>query len=61
MDQRRVRRDRPGTEPHREHAAERRHTDQGRVEADLIVATDGIHFRIRRSLFPRHPGPAYSE
>ncbi|MBO1416499.1 FAD-dependent monooxygenase, partial [Streptomyces sp. FH025] len=30
------------------------------LEADLLVAADGIHSRIRRRLFPAHPGPVYS-
>ncbi len=29
------------------------------VEADLVVVGDGVHSRIRRALFPQHPGPAY--
>ncbi|MEV7184415.1 FAD-dependent monooxygenase [Kitasatospora sp. NPDC093102] len=30
------------------------------LEADLLVAADGINSRLRRRLFPAHPGPAYS-
>lgn len=30
------------------------------VEADLVVAADGIHSPIRAALFPGHPGPRYS-
>ncbi|MFB7618044.1 FAD-dependent monooxygenase [Kitasatospora sp. NPDC056181] len=30
------------------------------VDADLVVAADGIGSRLRRHLFPGHPGPAYS-
>ncbi|MFJ9696974.1 FAD-dependent monooxygenase [Kitasatospora sp. NPDC101183] len=30
------------------------------LEADLVVAADGIHSRVRRRLFPAHPGPSYS-
>ncbi|MFC3578228.1 FAD-dependent monooxygenase [Streptomyces yaanensis] len=32
----------------------------GELEADLVVAADGIHSAVRRSLFPDHPGPVYS-
>ncbi|WP_329084756.1 FAD-dependent monooxygenase [Streptosporangium sp. NBC_01469] len=32
----------------------------GRVEADLVVAADGIHSPIRSALFPCHPGPRYA-
>ncbi|MFG6202177.1 FAD-dependent monooxygenase [Nonomuraea sp. JJY05] len=35
-------------------------TDDGDLEADLIVAADGIHSKTRQALFPEHPGPAYS-
>ncbi|WP_433243349.1 FAD-dependent oxidoreductase [Streptosporangium sp. CA-135522] len=30
------------------------------MEADLVVAADGIHSPIRTALFPGHPGPRYS-
>ncbi|MFF9838894.1 FAD-dependent monooxygenase [Streptomyces sp. NPDC013740] len=30
------------------------------LEADLVVAADGVGSRLRRALFPHHPGPAYS-
>ncbi|WP_327312506.1 FAD-dependent monooxygenase [Streptomyces sp. NBC_01235] len=30
------------------------------LEADLVVAADGVGSRLRARLFPRHPGPAYS-
>ncbi|MFJ3922522.1 FAD-dependent monooxygenase [Streptomyces sp. NPDC090022] len=30
------------------------------LEADLVVAADGLRSRIRAALFPGHPGPAYS-
>ncbi|GAA4187908.1 FAD-dependent monooxygenase [Streptosporangium oxazolinicum] len=32
----------------------------GPVEADLVVAADGIHSPIRSALFPGHPGPRYA-
>ncbi|MFC5830078.1 FAD-dependent monooxygenase [Nonomuraea insulae] len=35
-------------------------TEAGELEADLIVAADGIHSATRRALFPEHPGPVYS-
>ncbi|MGN9838882.1 FAD-dependent monooxygenase [Nonomuraea sp. H19] len=35
-------------------------TGGGDLEADLVVAADGIHSRTRQGLFPGHPGPAYS-
>ena len=31
-----------------------------RVEADLVVAADGLHSRIRAALHPRYPGPRYA-
>ncbi|MER7578690.1 FAD-dependent monooxygenase [Kitasatospora sp. NPDC097691] len=30
------------------------------LDADLLVAADGVNSRIRRHLFPGHPGPVYS-
>ena len=30
------------------------------LDADLVVAADGVGSRLRAQLFPRHPGPAYS-
>ncbi|MEU1289396.1 FAD-dependent monooxygenase [Kitasatospora sp. NPDC005856] len=30
------------------------------LEADLLVAADGINSRLRRRLFPAHPGPVHS-
>ncbi|WP_033333595.1 FAD-dependent monooxygenase [Streptomyces novaecaesareae] len=36
-----------------------RHGDST-LDAALVVAADGINSRLRRRLFPAHPGPAYS-
>ncbi|MGV9275451.1 FAD-dependent monooxygenase [Streptomyces griseosporeus] len=30
------------------------------LEADLVVAADGVNSRLRAQLFPDHPGPAYT-
>ncbi|MFC8507961.1 FAD-dependent monooxygenase [Streptomyces sp. NPDC057411] len=35
-------------------------TPDGALEADLVVAADGIRSATRRTLFPAHPGPRYS-
>jgi 2-polyprenyl-6-methoxyphenol hydroxylase-like FAD-dependent oxidoreductase len=35
-------------------------TPGGHLEADLVVAADGIHSTVRAALFPRHPGAVYS-
>ncbi|GAA3111962.1 FAD-dependent oxidoreductase [Streptosporangium carneum] len=35
-------------------------TDAGELEADLVVAADGIHSPTRAALFPGHPGPRYA-
>ncbi|MFJ2173551.1 FAD-dependent monooxygenase [Streptomyces sp. NPDC087851] len=35
-------------------------TAEGALEAELVVAADGIHSAARRVLFPGHPGPAYA-
>ena len=32
----------------------------GTASADLVVAADGVHSRLRAGLFPEHPGPAYA-
>ncbi|GCB45151.1 FAD-dependent monooxygenase [Streptomyces sp. NL15-2K] len=34
--------------------------DDGVLDADLLVAADGVNSRLRTQLFPAHPGPAYS-
>ncbi|CAL9626956.1 FAD-dependent monooxygenase [Streptomyces sp. Tu 3180] len=35
-------------------------TPGGDLEADLVVAADGIRSAVRRALFPQHPGAVYS-
>ncbi|MET9836052.1 FAD-dependent monooxygenase [Streptomyces sp. NPDC006385] len=35
-------------------------TPDGDLEADLVVAADGIQSAVRRALFPHHPGAVYS-
>lgn len=35
-------------------------TPDGDLTADLVVAADGIHSRVRAALFPEHPGTVYS-
>ncbi|MCT7357180.1 FAD-dependent monooxygenase, partial [Streptomyces sp. 15-116A] len=35
-------------------------TPDGELEADLVVAADGIRSAVRRGLFPEHPGTVYS-
>ncbi|WP_086562061.1 FAD-dependent monooxygenase [Streptomyces africanus] len=35
-------------------------TADGELEADLVVAADGVRSAVRRALFPGHPGPVYS-
>lgn len=32
----------------------------GVLDADLVVAADGVNSRLRSQLFPHHPGPVYS-
>lgn len=34
--------------------------EDGVLEADLVVAADGVGSRLRAQLFPHHPGPVYS-
>ncbi|GAU67536.1 putative oxidoreductase [Streptomyces sp. NBRC 110611] len=43
-----------------EHTRVRVHTGDDVLEADLVVAADGLNSRLRTQLFPHHPGPAYS-
>lgn len=35
-------------------------TEDGTIDADLVVAADGINSAVRGALFPEHPGPGYS-
>ena len=35
-------------------------TDSGPLEADLIIAADGVNSVLRKALFPEHPGAVYS-
>ncbi|WP_414169877.1 FAD-dependent monooxygenase [Streptoverticillium reticulum] len=35
-------------------------TDDGELEADLVVGADGINSAVRSALFPGHPRPAYA-
>ncbi|MYW01655.1 FAD-dependent monooxygenase [Streptomyces sp. SID3343] len=35
-------------------------TSAGTLSADVVVAADGIRSVVRRTLFPRHPGPSYA-
>ncbi|MEY9212243.1 FAD-dependent monooxygenase [Thermobifida halotolerans] len=52
---------RPGTTVHSaDPDSGRVTTSAGDLDADLVVAADGIHSAIRRALFPDHPGPAYA-
>lgn len=34
--------------------------DGAPLDADLVIAADGVDSRLRAALFPHHPGPAYS-
>ncbi|MFI7316593.1 FAD-dependent monooxygenase [Streptomyces venezuelae] len=35
-------------------------TDDGDIDADLVVGADGIDSAVRAALFPAHPGPVYA-
>ncbi|KFG76693.1 FAD-dependent monooxygenase [Streptomyces mutabilis] len=47
-------------DPGDRHRPARVRTPEGELEADLVVAADGIHSAVRGTLFPRHPGTVYS-
>ncbi|WP_404867613.1 FAD-dependent oxidoreductase [Kitasatospora griseola] len=57
-----VRTDSPAAlhDPGDAHAPARVDTPDGRCEASLVVAADGIRSATRARLFPHHPGPRYS-
>ncbi|GHE60639.1 monooxygenase [Streptomyces spiralis] len=48
------------TDPGDDHRPARVRTPDGELEADLVVAADGINSAARRTLFPGHPGTVYS-
>ncbi|MEV5547585.1 FAD-dependent monooxygenase [Streptomyces sp. NPDC052309] len=48
------------TDPGDAHRPATVRTPDGELEADLVVAADGIRSAARRVLFPQHPGPVYS-
>ncbi|WP_316745115.1 FAD-dependent monooxygenase [Streptomyces sp. MK7] len=48
------------TDPGDDHRPARVRTPDGELEADLVVAADGINSAARRTLFPAHPGTVYS-
>ncbi len=49
-----------GVDPGNPQTPARVTTSEGDLDADLVVAADGIRSRIRAALFPGHPGPHYS-
>lgn len=49
-----------GVEPGGASTRPRLLTDSGPLEADLIVAADGVNSVLRKALFPEHGGPVYS-
>ncbi|MFF8609874.1 FAD-dependent monooxygenase [Streptomyces sp. NPDC015346] len=44
----------------RTRAAEGSPATESHLDADLVVAADGVNSRVRALLFPEHPGPAHS-
>ncbi|MFF5498739.1 FAD-dependent monooxygenase [Streptomyces aquilus] len=42
------------------HRPARVRTPDGELEADLVVAADGVRSAVRQALFPEHPGAVYS-
>ncbi|MFF4760989.1 FAD-dependent oxidoreductase [Streptomyces sp. NPDC001292] len=47
-------------DPGDDHRPARVSTPGGELEADLVVAADGVHSAVRRTLFPAHPGAVYA-
>lgn len=47
-------------DPGDDHRPARVSTPDGELEADLVVAADGVHSAVRRTLFPAHPGAVYA-
>lgn len=47
-------------DPGDDHRPARITTPDGTVEAELVVASDGIRSATRHTLFPDHPGPRYA-
>jgi 2-polyprenyl-6-methoxyphenol hydroxylase-like FAD-dependent oxidoreductase len=49
-----------GVEPGDDRRRARVISGAGELDADLVVAADGVRSRLRSALFPDHPGPRYS-
>ncbi|MFB7611536.1 FAD-dependent monooxygenase [Streptomyces gardneri] len=47
-------------DPGDDHRPARLTTPEGEIEAELVVAADGIRSAIRHALFPEHPGTRYA-
>ncbi|WP_234104911.1 FAD-dependent oxidoreductase, partial [Streptomyces venezuelae] len=47
-------------DPGDDHRPARLGTPDGEIEAELVVAADGVRSATRHALFPGHPGPRYS-